>query len=70
MSQWHASLETLPSREGAKRSTKVESRDDERALVKDSRTRESGDKERQGANRRAVTAQIWTETDPHSSGWA
>jgi len=70
MSQWHASLETLPSREGAKRSTKVESRDDERALVKESRTRRGGDKEQQGANGRAITARIRTGTNPHSSGQA
>ena len=68
MSQWHVSLETLTSREGAKRSTKVESRDDERALVKESRTRGGGDKEQQGANGRAITAQIRTGTDPHASG--
>ncbi|RLM73728.1 F-box protein [Panicum miliaceum] len=40
--QWHASLESLPSRRGAKRSTNVESRDDERAFsqrVVDSRRR-------------------------------
>src|SRR6185312_15357409 len=70
MSQWHASLETLPSREGAKRSTKVESCDDERALVKESWTRRGGDKEQQGANGRAITAQIRTGTDPHASGQA
>ena len=56
MSQWHASLETLPRREGVKRSTKVESRDDERALVKESRTHGGGDKEQQGANGQAIAA--------------
>ena len=65
MSQWHASLETLPSREGAKRSTKVESRDDERALVKESRTRGGEDKEQQGANGRAIAAPIQTRSEPH-----
>ena len=60
----------MPSREGAKRSTKVESRDDERALVKESRNRGGGDKEQQGANGRAITAQIRTGTDPHASGQA